>query len=271
MTELLLCRDKEELLRVPLDGSPFSVGREDGNGLVVPGVALREFSIERSRGKWIFSDLTRNCMNESGTVIRDGTEITFSNPRYRAIFREKLSPDTTLHRKSDPISITPSEPVKLFVVTKDKTEEAIPFSGTAVIGRGEKCTVRVSDEWMSTEHARLEQKNNSCFILTDLASKNGTFIRESRIWKAEVPIGAIFQIGKTEFVLRRLSPDGELATFEGMVGTDASMRRVYNLVDRAAPTPFPVIILGETGTGKEMVAQALHARKEIFEKIYIID
>ena len=46
--------------------------------------------------------------------------------------------------------------------------------------------------------------------------------------------------------------------FEGMVGVCAEMREVFRLIRKAAPTPYPVLITGETGTGKELVARALH-------------
>ncbi|MCR4437584.1 MAG: response regulator [bacterium] len=50
----------------------------------------------------------------------------------------------------------------------------------------------------------------------------------------------------------------ELYERHGMVGTSSQMREVYALIDRAAPTDATVLILGETGTGKELVASAIH-------------
>lgn len=56
--------------------------------------------------------------------------------------------------------------------------------------------------------------------------------------------------------LRRLS--GEVPGYRGMVGTSEIMQRVFDLVDRIASSPAPVFVSGETGTGKELIARALH-------------
>lgn len=54
--------------------------------------------------------------------------------------------------------------------------------------------------------------------------------------------------------------DGAVAGFGGLIGSDPAMQTVYKLVDAVAPCRVPVLIEGEAGTGKERVAQLLHAR-----------
>ena len=57
---------------------------------------------------------------------------------------------------------------------------------------------------------------------------------------------------------RNIQKDGVEEHFEGMVGNSAALRRVQRLVEVVAPTDATVLILGETGTGKELVAHAIH-------------
>jgi two-component system NtrC family response regulator len=59
--------------------------------------------------------------------------------------------------------------------------------------------------------------------------------------------------------LRRQEPEAEDVPLPGMIGEHPLMKEVYRLVRRVAPTELPVAIVGETGTGKELVAKAIHA------------
>jgi transcriptional regulator with PAS, ATPase and Fis domain len=69
-------------------------------------------------------------------------------------------------------------------------------------------------------------------------------------------------VGDSELVLELGPPrEGRLpGSYEGMFSLDPAMRQVFDLIDRLAPADTAVTVLGETGTGKELVAQALHAR-----------
>src|SRR5476649_2655681 len=57
--------------------------------------------------------------------------------------------------------------------------------------------------------------------------------------------------------------------FEEIVGSSQSLRKVLKAVDKVAPTDSPVLILGETGTGKELIARAIHKRSPRSSRAFI--
>jgi DNA-binding NtrC family response regulator len=98
--------------------------------------------------------------------------------------------------------------------------------------------------------------------IRDLGSKNGTFLGKYRVVEAAVPPGEVITIGSTAL---RVVPLGDRALplpednhFHGIVGRSAVMRSLIEQIQALATTNANVLIQGETGTGKERVAEALH-------------
>jgi DNA-binding NtrC family response regulator len=71
---------------------------------------------------------------------------------------------------------------------------------------------------------------------------------------------------ENEFFRRRLASEGQ---FGQMLGRSEAMRRAFEMADRVAPTDSTVLILGESGTGKDLLAQEIHARSPRREKAYV--
>ena len=98
--------------------------------------------------------------------------------------------------------------------------------------------------------------------LHDLDSTNGTFVQNVRVRQAWIDPGMVVKLGKTEVEL--LSADEVQVPISGqdhfgaMYGASPGMREVFATLERVAPTEMSVLIGGETGTGKELVARALH-------------
>jgi len=133
---------------------------------------------------------------------------------------------------------------------------------TVRVGTGESCHLRLSDPTVSRLHFQLSPRGDG-LRLTDVGSTNGTLVEGVRVRDADLLSGATVRIGAT--VLRIESGREPLCVevsrnerFGSLLGAGVEMRRLYTVLERAAPTQATVLIQGETGTGKELVARELH-------------
>jgi transcriptional regulator with PAS, ATPase and Fis domain len=130
-----------------------------------------------------------------------------------------------------------------------------------LVGQSPMCELRLSDPMVSRRHASLEVGSDGLRI-TDLGSKNGTFVGGVRVIEAVLGGGEMIQAGNTALRVERAGDVGvplPLATSFGRVtGASAAMRMLYPKLERLAQSTVPLIIEGETGTGKEVLAESIH-------------
>lgn len=135
-------------------------------------------------------------------------------------------------------------------------------SGSIRIGSAAGADFQLSDGTVSRIHVTVGPDGGQMRV-RDMDSTNGTFIDGVRLRDGFLRAGALLRLGGstlraeavTEPVRVPLSQRKEL---QGLVGSSAAMRHVYALVERVATTDTTVLIQGETGTGKELVARAIH-------------
>jgi DNA-binding NtrC family response regulator len=129
------------------------------------------------------------------------------------------------------------------------------------VGTGADNDLVLTDSRVSRSHAEF-QVNDLGYLVVDLGSTNGTFYRGSRVREAIVVPGAEVRVGETILRLDRGAERSEVikdrATFGTMIGSSPAMRTVYGVLAKVAPTDMTVLVQGETGTGKELVAEELH-------------
>jgi two-component system response regulator HydG len=134
-------------------------------------------------------------------------------------------------------------------------------SGRVLVGQGPACAVKLDDRTASRRHAALEPEGGALRV-TDLGSTNGTFVNGLRVYDAALNGGETLHVGDT--VLRveagGASPGASSpeTSFGAFVGASEEIRRLYPTIARIAATELPVVIEGETGTGKEVLAEAIH-------------
>jgi DNA-binding NtrC family response regulator len=132
----------------------------------------------------------------------------------------------------------------------------------SLVGSSPVCALRLADPAVSRRHLALEMTDDG-WHLRDLGSTNGTRVDGVRIVEAVLDGGERIEIGHTAIRVERdvaaepvgLPPE---TRFGPVVGRSMRMRRIYPLLARLAASTIPVVIEGETGTGKEAVAEAIH-------------
>jgi len=121
----------------------------------------------------------------------------------------------------------------------------------------------LKDPSVSRLHFQIEADDVG-YRLRDLESTNGTFMDGYRIRDAYLRPGSIIRVGTTEIVLTPENeetdvPATESDRFGSLLGASIKMRELFATLERAASTDATILVEGETGTGKELVAQAIHA------------
>lgn len=196
-----------------------------------------------------------------------------------------LPPESTRQTTRAAVGLPDSEPVT-FLVKALECES--PLNGTSrhvlrdneevELGRGEagfrrsngssgpRLELRAPDRTMSARHARL-RRSAAGWVVEDLGSTNGTLLDGQRIEEAPVRDGQLIEIGATLLLFREtfataplldrvlpLRDAGALSTLNPAL--DLAMARV----ERIAHSKLSVLVLGETGTGKEGIARTVHQR-----------
>jgi transcriptional regulator with GAF, ATPase, and Fis domain len=131
-----------------------------------------------------------------------------------------------------------------------------------LIGQSPACEVRLRDPQVSRRHASIDPADRG-LRLTDLGSTNGTFVGDLLVVDAFLRGGEALRVGGTVLAVELTSaateaPLDKSVRFGRLVGASPAMRRLYPLVARIAQSHVPVVIEGETGTGKELLAETLH-------------
>jgi transcriptional regulator with GAF, ATPase, and Fis domain len=136
------------------------------------------------------------------------------------------------------------------------------LDGTAVLGSAEHVSIPVHDAAVSRLHVQLELRDDGLWA-TDLGSRNGTFVQGVRVVHARVDPGQRLRVGHTDIAIAYEAQATPLALwplerFGPMVGRSVAMRELFARMGKLALSDAPVLVHGETGTGKELVARAIH-------------
>ncbi len=147
------------------------------------------------------------------------------------------------------------------VTTPDGADVEVDVDPT-VVGRDEGARIRLADAEVSSLHCELRAVNEG-ILVRDLGSTNGTFVGSLRVREAVVTARSEITVGGSKLVVTPTTAKqrvdvGFADRFGELVGTSPRMRRLFGVLEKVARTPLSILVLGETGTGKEVVARSVH-------------
>jgi transcriptional regulator with GAF, ATPase, and Fis domain len=154
--------------------------------------------------------------------------------------------------------------VELVVVDGPSRGTRFPVEGgVAKIGSSPGSQLCVIDETVSRVHCEVRVRAGE-ILVRDLGSTNGTLLDGVRIREAFAAGGSVLRLGNSAVRVEvgeepSFVEVSERSGFGELVGASLDMRRLYAVLERVAPTDTTLLIQGETGTGKDVVARSLHA------------
>ncbi len=151
----------------------------------------------------------------------------------------------------------------LTVVDGPDTGKRLEIASERVtIGRSRICDLVLTDTSVTGTHCEIVAKEHG-FLVRDLGSASGTAIGEVRVREAWLEPGAELTLGQTRIRFEAGSETIEIdlsrqEQFYELIGHSVRMREIFAVLEKVAASDLTVLIRGETGTGKELVARAIH-------------
>ncbi len=166
-------------------------------------------------------------------------------------------------RAATPAGAPPDELV-LIVLSGQARGQRVRMKQRLRVGKAHDNDLVLPDDTVSRHHCELERASGG-IVVRDLGSTNHTKVGRSAVREATIEPGVTLVVGDVELLLRsepgrvQVLPS-ESPRFGDMIGPSLAMRSIFGVLERIAPTDASVLIEGETGTGKDVLARAIHAQ-----------
>lgn len=211
--------------------------------------------------------------------------------RVRPAFKARYTTSVDSEESELSLNADPGQSDWETVVTDDATGEAVrqrlsvtveegpekgatrPLSGTILVGSHPDMDLVLTDERVSRRHLEIRPDAGGA-LCRDLKSKNGTHVGRTRVDQAFLPPGARVRLGHTVLRVdahREPLVAGQVQDLGHLQTRAPELAKVFGILARVAPGPSPVLLEGETGTGKNEVAAALHHHSGRRGALIVID
>ncbi|MBW2456667.1 MAG: sigma 54-interacting transcriptional regulator [Deltaproteobacteria bacterium] len=142
-----------------------------------------------------------------------------------------------------------------------------------IVGRNPACQVVVEDGKVSAVHVEFVATEQGVKV-RDLGSRNGTFVADVRVGEVCICSKCTLRVGATEVDFEPVRPEKvtvpPIPAFGPLVGHSEAMRKIFDRLSKVAPTDLTLLIGGDTGTGKELCAKAVHLASKREKKPFIV-
>jgi len=179
----------------------------------------------------------------------------------------------TLHAR-EPRSVELSRCALVVLSGAERGRERVIDQPTFRIGKSPDNDLVLPDDTVSRCHCEIVHDERG-FLVRDLGSTNGTLLDGKEVREAYLTPGAALCVGSVELKLRPYAERFEVMaseheSFGDVVGRSLRMREIFGLCERLSPTDASVLLGGETGTGKDLLARAIHEHSQRRGKPFIV-
>lgn len=291
MAELIVYYQDKRLFSFPLEKNRVSLGRASQNDLVLndhqvsrdhavlvkepSGIFLVNMSQQGSKLNNTLVQKSQKLEHEDELILGQWKLIFLAHSESSKQENEQRQTQITqlseqpgqetqiLSIKSESQDFKALKPILLIENPDEGNRRYLMRKKQIIIGSDERCDVVLNDPFISKQHAEFTIHDGQLRV-RDLDSKNGTTLDQATIKTAFLKEGQTLRLGKTAIqIFFREEESIKIPTiadnvFCGMVGQSSKMKNLFGQIIKIAATDMTVLIRGETGTGKEMVARALH-------------
>jgi transcriptional regulator with AAA-type ATPase domain len=264
MNKLALFRDGQLVEERVLSERALELGSAKGADLVLedPNLPARAYLVQARAGTVWLLDLARPKLEPK--VLPLDTALALGQ-RYR-IVRSSFRRDPTLRSDAAgqptlPLEHEPPASCRWTVlVGRGADARRVTLGDKPVrVGKAAHNELVLHDPTVSAEHCRFEPEG-SVLCVRDLESTNGTYVHGLRITRAQLSAGARVRVGRTDLRVVAAATQESRQVESPLVAASVSMQDTVTEAQHFASLPWPALVLGPSGAGKEELARLIHRR-----------